>query len=85
MISSAVFFCIVLVVLLVVVTGMPPISVVASVRGKKYDIADVETVEEFTSKIESIAGLEAGQQSVLFRGKVLNASERLEELGVSNG
>ena len=70
--------------LLSLVAGMPPVSVVASVRGKKYDVT-AETVEEFTSKVEEAAGLEAGQQSVLFRGKVLKASDRLDELGVSAG
>jgi len=47
------------------------IPVIASVRGKKYDIT-AETVEEFTNLVESVVpGLEAGQQSVLFRGKVV--------------
>ena len=47
------------------------IPVIASVRGKKYEIT-AETVEEFTSAIENLVpGLEAGQQSVLFRGKVV--------------
>jgi hypothetical protein len=63
---------------------MPPVSVVASVRGKKYDVT-AETVEEFTTKVEDAAGLEAGQQSVLFRGKVLKPADRLDELGVSAG
>jgi len=69
---------------LCVVLAMPPVAVVASVRGKKYDVT-AETVEEFTIKVEEVAGLEAGQQSVLFRGKVLKASDRLDELGVSAG
>ena len=63
---------------------MPPIDVVASVRGKKYNI-NAETVEEFTSKVEEAAGLEPGQQSILFRGKVLSSAEDLSELGVTEG
>jgi len=74
----------VLAVLLIVCDAMPPVSVVASVRGKKYDVV-AETVDEFTTKVEEVAGLEPGQQSVLFRGKVLKASDRLDELGVSAG
>lgn len=61
-----------------------PISVTASVRGKKYEVEAV-TVEEFTEKVENIAGLEAGQNSVLFRGKVLSPSDKLEEMGISAG
>ena len=57
------------------------VSVVANVRGKKYSIV-AETVEEFTEKAEQMAELEVGQQSVLFRGKVLNPSDRLEDIGV---
>lgn len=64
--------------------GRPPISVVANVRGKKYEIT-AETVEEFSEQVESLAGLGADQQSVLFRGKVLNSDDKLEELGVESG
>mmetsp|Transcript_12483 Transcript_12483/g.17129 ORF Transcript_12483/g.17129 Transcript_12483/m.17129 type:complete len:270 (-) Transcript_12483:85-894(-) len=61
------------------------IPVIASVRGKKYDIT-AETVEEFTNLVESVVpGLEAGQQSVLFRGKVLSPQDRLEDIGVGQG
>ena len=65
-------------------SAMPPIDVVASVRGKKFEI-NAETVEEFTAKVEEAAGLEPGQQSVLFRGKVLSADDDLSEIGVSDG
>lgn len=65
--------------------AMPPISVVASIKGKKFDISEVETVEEFITKAESIAGIEAGQSSVLFRGKVLTVSDKLEDIGVAAG
>ena len=64
---------------------MPPISVVASIKGKKYEIADVETVEQFIEKAEGLAGIEAGQSSVLFRGKVLTISDKLEDIGVAAG
>lgn len=65
--------------------AMPSISVVASIKGKKYDISEVETVEDFILKAENVAGIEAGQSSVLFRGKVLTASDKLEDIGVAAG
>ena len=76
-----------LVICLIVATvaAMPSISVVASIKGKKYDIADVETVEEFMEKAETSAGMEAGQSSVLFRGKVLTVTDKLEDIGVVAG
>lgn len=73
------------VLVLAVVSAMPPISVVASIKGKKYEVADVETVEEFLEKAENLGGIEAGQSSVLFRGKVLTSTDKLEEIGVAMG
>lgn len=67
------------------VVAMPPISVVASVKGKKFDIVDVETIAEFTERAEELAGLEPGQSSVLFGGILLTSSDRLEDIGVSAG
>ena len=67
------------------VSAMPAISVVASVRGKKHDVSEVETVDEFLHKVEGLAGLEAGQSSVLFRGKVLSGADPWEEVGVATG
>lgn len=71
-------------VLLCIVNGATPITVSANVRGKRYDVT-ASTVEEVTSAIESAAGLEASEQSVLFRGKVLNPTDLLEAVGVSAG
>lgn len=71
-------------VLLASVVAMPPVQVVASVKGKKYDVT-AESVEEFTRTVEEVAGLEAGQQSVLFRGKVLKPTDRFDDLGISAG
>lgn len=74
-----------LVVLLVpLVWCAVPITVTASVRGKKYDV-EASTVEEFTSKVENLAGLDAGQNSVLFRGKVLSPGDVLQDMGISSG
>jgi len=60
------------------------ISVVGLVRGRRYEVS-ADTVEEFTKQVEGLAGLDVGQQSVLFRGKVLNPSDKLEDVGVSSG
>jgi hypothetical protein len=73
-----------LLLLVSVVAAMPAISCVANVRGKKYDIS-AETVGEFSQKVEGVSGLVAGEQSVLFRGKVLNPSDKLEDLGIAPG
>jgi hypothetical protein len=70
--------------LLSVALAMSPISCVASVRGKKFNI-EAETVEEFSQKVEEVSGLVASEQSVLFRGKLLEPSNKLEDLGISNG
>lgn len=64
--------------------AMSSIKCVANVRGKKYDIS-AETVGEFSQKVETISGLTANEQSVLFRGKVLNANDKLEDIGISSG
>ena len=68
-----------------IAVAMPPISVVASIKGKKYDISEVETVQQFIEKAEDLAGIEAGQSSVLFRGKVLTVTDKLEDIGVAAG
>lgn len=81
---SALLIAIAICLIGVVVNAKSPVSVVANVRGKKYDIT-AETVGDFSEQVESLAGLEAGQQSVLFRGKVLEASDKLEDLGVNKG
>jgi hypothetical protein len=70
--------------LLSVALAMSPISCVASVRGKKFNI-EADTVEEFSQKVEEVSGLVASEQSVLFRGKLLEPSNKLEDLGISNG
>lgn len=72
------------VLLLATVLSMPIVKVIANIRGKKYDIA-AETVDEFSQKVESISGLEASKQSVLFKGKVLGKSDKLFELGIVTG
>jgi len=64
--------------------GMPPINVIANVRGKKYDVS-AETVAEFSSEIETLTGIEASQQNVLYKGKVLSQTDKLEEVGIVAG
>lgn len=81
--KMAVFFFVVLLVI-ATVDAMSSLSVVANVRGKKYEVS-AETVEEFTKQVQKAAGIEADNQCVLFRGKVLNPSDKLEAVGVSAG
>ena len=84
MMSTLILLSLLVLVAVMVVYSNTVISVTASVRGKKYSV-DASTVEEFTEKVESLAGLEAGQNSVLFRGKVLNPEDKLDEIGVAAG
>lgn len=69
---------------IMLISAMPPIQISANVRGKRYEL-EAETVEEVCKAIEEKASLQAGQYSVLFRGKVLSPDEVLESIGVSVG
>lgn len=81
---AIVFIAILLCIVIIHECSANSISVVGLVRGRRYEVS-AETVEEFTKQVETLAGLEAGQQSVLFRGKVLSSSDKLEDAGVSSG
>ena len=59
------------------------IDVFGVVRGQKYAVR-ANRVRDFLEKIESMAGLERGQSKVLYRGKVLSASDLLSTIGVSD-
>ena len=78
------FKVILLLAVVLCAVAKPAVTIVANVRGKKYEIS-AETVGEFSQKVETVSGLTASEQSVLFRGKVLNAKDSLESLGVSSG
>lgn len=79
------FYSIILALILATsVVSMPPIMITANVRGKRYEV-EAESVEEVCKAVESQAGLEAGQYSVLYRGKVLSPADVLEKIGVSAG
>jgi hypothetical protein len=64
--------------------AMPPINVVANVRGKKYDVT-AESVSEFSTEIETLTGIEASQQNVLYKGKLLAPTDKFEDLGIAPG
>lgn len=82
---GSVFFVLAVVIVLVALThAMPSVPVVANVRGKKYEVK-AETVGEFSEKVEELTGISSNQQSVLFRGKVLSSSDRLEDIGINAG
>lgn len=67
-----------------IVFAMPPINVVANVRGKKYDVT-AETVSEFSTEIETLTGIESSQQNVLYKGKLLAPNDKFDDLGISPG
>ena len=55
-------------------------------RGHKYEISDVETVQELQEALQKTSGVDPKQQGrVLFGGKRLGGSEILEEVGVTDG
>ena len=82
----AFLLCVILFLNLTIISivSMPSINVIANVRGKKYDIT-AETVEEFSLQVEELSGLQANQQSVLFKGKVLDDKDKFDEIGINSG
>jgi hypothetical protein len=72
------------ILMMVVASAMPPIQVTANVRGKRYEVTG-ETVEDVCNAVEDCSGLDAEQQSILFRGKLLDRESKLEDLGVAPG
>ena len=78
------FIVLLVLVLTSLCDAIPPMSVTANVRGKRYEV-EAETVEDVCSAVSDLAGLEAKQQSVLFRGKLLSLADKLKDAGVSPG
>jgi len=63
-----------------------PLSVSVVLSGKKYSIAEVNTVSELQSSLESLSGVKANKQGkVLYGGKKLNPDDVLEDVGVADG
>lgn len=63
---------------------MPPIrNVQVTLRGKKYDVEDVNTVQDVQDKVKEMSGV--GDQLVLFEGKRLESGEVLSDAGVAEG
>ena len=58
-------------------------SLSVTLRGKKYDVAGVESVADVQRSIEEQAGLSAAQQAVLYDGKMLSADAKLADVGLS--
>jgi hypothetical protein len=63
---------------------MVPINVVANVRGKRYEVS-AGTVQEVCNQVESLTGISCNEQNVLYKGKVLNSVDKLEDMGISAG
>ena len=71
-----------------VFAGRPISNVHVTLRGKKYDISDVTTVQDLQARVQKAAGLTettAIKHTVLFGGKRLEASDVLSEVGVEEG
>lgn len=67
-----------------VACGMPSMNIVANVRGKRFEVTG-ETVQEISKQVESFTGIKASEQSIMYRGKILNPSDNLAEVGLSPG
>lgn len=62
-----------------------PYTIHATLRGKKYTIPEVTTVEDVQNSLHDQSGLKASEQSVLFGGQKLKPADILEHLGVEDG
>jgi len=69
-----------------VLASKPVQNLQVTLRGKKYDVSDVETVGDLQNSIQEASGLASNQQGrVLFDGKRLEPSDILRDVGVSDG
>jgi uncharacterized ubiquitin-like protein YukD len=66
---------------------MPPIrDISVTLKGKEYDISDVNTVKDVKKKVEIASGIDVEQQgNVMFNGKVLESETILSDAGVDEG
>jgi uncharacterized ubiquitin-like protein YukD len=63
---------------------MPDIQV--TLRGKKYDLPGIDTVQELQEQLSEKSGVESSKQGrVLFNGKRLAAEDDLADAGVKDG
>lgn len=61
-----------------------PVNVNVTLRGKKYQVNGA-SVGEIQAEMEKVAGLHKGQQSVLYKGKLLSSDDDLAAAGVTDG
>jgi hypothetical protein len=61
-------------------------SVQVTLRGKKYDVADVTTVQELQERLGDASGVDPSAQGrVLFDGQRLSPADSLTDVGVKEG
>lgn len=76
--------CVLATGLLLTAEAMPDIQV--SLRGKKYDLAGVDTVQELQEQLSDESGVAPSKQGrVLFNGKRLSSDDNLTDAGVKDG
>jgi hypothetical protein len=69
-----------------VLAGAPISSLSITLRGKKYDVTDVTTVQELQEKVSSLSGVSIKHQGrVIYGGKKLAADTVLSEAGITEG
>jgi actin-related protein len=66
---------------------VPPIrDISVTLKGKEYEISNVNTVNEVKKKVQDASGIDVNQQgNVMFDGKVLESDHVLSDVGVQEG
>jgi Ubiquitin family len=66
--------------------GTPISRVSVSLRGQKYDVSEVTTVQELQEKVSTLSGISVKQQGrVIFGGKRLPTDTVLSDVGIEDG
>jgi Ubiquitin family len=66
--------------------GTPISTLSVTLRGQKYDVSDVATVQELQEQVSTLSGISIKQQGrVIFGGKRLPTETILSDVGISDG
>jgi hypothetical protein len=69
-----------------VLAGTPISGLSVTLRGQKYDVSDVTTVQELQEKVSTLSGVSMKQQGrVIYGGKKLSTDTVLSEAGITEG
>lgn len=69
-----------------VLAGAPISGLSVTLRGQKYDVKDVTTVQDLQEKVSALSGVSIKQQGrVIYSGKKLATDTVLSEVGITEG